>query len=65
MVAIRDRTAADAAAFRSGRLDPTRLYVVLSGPVPEAVRSRVEIVDGVAVVPPTAMEHEGLLKSPS
>lgn len=52
--AIRDRTQADAAAFRAGRLDPTRLYVVLSGPVPEPVRSRVVVIDGVAVVPATA-----------
>ena len=51
--ATRRRIDADAAAFRTGRLDPTRLYVVLDGRAPAAVADRMERLDGIAIVAPT------------
>jgi len=63
--AVRTRTQADAAAFRAGRLDPTRLYIVLSGPVPAPVASRAITIDGVAVVPPSAPAPPSLCVSAS
>lgn len=50
--AIAARTRADAAAFAAGQLDPGRFYIILSGPVPDAVRGRAVMLDGVWVVPP-------------
>jgi hypothetical protein len=50
--AIRARLDADAAAFRAGRIDPSRLYVVLDNRIPRAVMNRIQIIDGVAVVAP-------------
>jgi len=52
--AARVRLDREGAAFRAGRLDPTRLYLILSGPVPAAVRPRVVRIDGIPVVPPSA-----------
>ena len=52
--ATRRRIGADTAAFRAGRIDPTRLYVLLDGRTPAALASRVERIDGVAIIAPTA-----------
>lgn len=49
----RARIDADSAAFRAGRLIPTRLYVLLDkAPPPAAVAARVRMLDGVRVIPP-------------
>jgi hypothetical protein len=52
-VATRARIDADARALAAGRIDPTRLYVLLEGPTPPAIASRVRTLDGVRIVPPT------------
>lgn len=52
--AMRARLDADSAAFRSGRIDPARLYVLLDGVAPPAVAARVQRIDGVAIIAPTA-----------
>lgn len=52
-VRTRARIDADGAAFAAGRLDPTRLYVLLgTDPVPVGVAGRVRLLDGVRVIPP-------------
>ncbi|MDB5694679.1 MAG: hypothetical protein JWN21_222 [Sphingomonas bacterium] len=52
--ATQARLDADAAAFRAGRLEPTRLYVLLSdGPVPAAVAARVQTIDGIRLIAPS------------
>jgi hypothetical protein len=48
----RARIDRDSAAFRSGRLDPTRLYV-LFGDAPAPAGVRVRTLDGVRIVPPS------------
>lgn len=53
-IALRARLDADGAAFAAGRLDPTRLYVLLDGKVPAALVGRIERLDGIAIVAPTA-----------
>ena len=52
-VATRARIDADARALAAGRIDPTRLYVLLEGPTPPAIASRVRVIDGVRIVPPS------------
>ena len=52
--ATRDRLAREERAFREGRLDPTRLYVLLDrGPAWARARARVRTIDGVRFVPPS------------
>jgi len=53
-VALRARIDADSADFKAGRLDPSRLYVLLDGQAPAAVAARVQRIDGVAVIVPAA-----------
>ena len=49
----RGRIDADARAFQSGALVPTRLYVLLGdAPVPATVAARVRVIDGIRIVPP-------------
>lgn len=51
---VRARLAADRRLFAAGTLDPTRLYVLLGrAPVPAAVASRVRVMDGVRLIPPS------------
>jgi hypothetical protein len=50
--AMRARIDADTAAFNSGRLDPTRLYVLLDGKVPAKLVSMARKLNGVAIIPP-------------
>lgn len=52
-VATRARIDADARALAAGRIDPTRLYVLLEGPTPPAIADRVRVIDGVRIVPPS------------
>lgn len=52
--AIRARLDADSAAFRAGRIDPTRLYVILDKKIPLALMSRIQLIDGVAVIAPVS-----------
>ncbi|MDB5681753.1 MAG: hypothetical protein JWO16_1558 [Sphingomonas bacterium] len=52
--AIRNRLDADAAAFRAGRIDPARLYVILDNRVPLSVMNRIQLIDGIAVIPPAS-----------
>lgn len=53
-VAARARVAADARAFAGGRLDRTRLYVLIGpDPVPPAVAAHVRVLDGVRIIPPS------------
>lgn len=52
--AIRNRLDADAAAFRAGRIDPTRLYVILDNRVPLSVMNRIQLIDGIPVIPPVS-----------
>ena len=53
-IETRRRIDADTADFAAGRLDPGRLYVLLDGRVPAALAGRVERIDGVAIIAPTA-----------
>ena len=53
-LATRTRLAAEARAFAAGRLEPTRLYVLLDGSAPPALAGRVRYLDGIAIVPPSA-----------
>lgn len=53
-LATRTRLAAEASAFAAGRLEPTRLYVLLDGGVPTALAARVRHLDGAAIIPPSA-----------
>jgi hypothetical protein len=53
-IAMRARIDADTANFTAGRLDPTRLYVLLDGKVPPAFAGRVQKLNGVAVIAPVA-----------
>ena len=53
-VATRARIDADSAAFAAGRIDPTRLYVLLdAAPVPAGLAARVRRMDGVRFIPPS------------
>jgi hypothetical protein len=52
-VATRARIDADALALAAGRLDPTRLYVLLEGPTPPSIAQQVRVLDRVRVVPPS------------
>lgn len=53
--ATRVRIDADSRAFTAGLLDPTRLYVLLGRATPPAsVANRVRVIDGIALIPPTA-----------
>lgn len=52
--ATRARIDADSRAYQAGRLDPTRLYVLLGDdPAPAAVAGRVRVLDGVRFIPPS------------
>ena len=51
--ATRMRLDAEASELAEGRLDPTRLYVLTEAP-PAAVAGRVRLLDGIAVIPPSA-----------
>ncbi len=52
-LATRARIDADTRAFAAGRLDPTRLYVLLDAePAPASVADQVRLLDGVRVIPP-------------
>ncbi len=51
---MRARLDAEALDFQAGRIDPTRLYVLLDGTVPGALTARVRRLDGVAIIPPSA-----------
>ncbi|MEO5938686.1 MAG: DUF6311 domain-containing protein [Sphingomonas sp.] len=51
-IAMRRRIDADNAEFTAGRLDPTRLYVLLDGKVPPKLTDRVQRLDGVAFIAP-------------
>ena len=48
------RLAAETRAFRAGRVDPARLYVVLDGRVPASLAPRAQHLDGVVLIPPAA-----------
>ena len=50
--AIRRRLDADTASFHAGRIDPTRLYVVLDNRTPVALLPRMQMLDGLLVLPP-------------
>lgn len=51
--ATRARIDADTRAFRSGRLVPTRLYVLLdAAPVPAGLAGQVRVLDGVRIIQP-------------
>ncbi len=50
--ATRDRLAREGGAFQEGRLDPTRLYILLDRG-PAWARARVRTIDGVRFVPPS------------
>ncbi|WP_299426984.1 DUF6311 domain-containing protein [Sphingomonas bacterium] len=52
--AVRKRLDADTAAFQAGRIDPTRLYVILDNRIPLAVMNRIQLIDGIAVIPPVS-----------
>ena len=53
-VATRARIDADAQAFRAGRLDKARLYVLLDNtPVSPLVVARVRVLDGIRIIPPS------------
>ncbi|WP_375398338.1 DUF6311 domain-containing protein [uncultured Sphingomonas sp.] len=52
--AVAARLDADAAAFRAGRIDRSRLYVLLDGRASGALAGRVTIIDGLAVIVPDA-----------
>jgi hypothetical protein len=54
--AIRARLDADDADFRAGRIDPTRLYVVLDNRVPAALLPRLQLLDGLLVLPPATTD---------
>ena len=50
----RARIDADSRVFAGGSLTPTRLYVLLDGrPVAPALRSRIRLIDGIRVIPPS------------
>jgi len=51
---IRERLDAETAAFNAGRIDPTRLYVILDNRIPVALMSRIQLIDGVAVIAPVS-----------
>ncbi|QDZ06657.1 hypothetical protein FPZ24_03520 [Sphingomonas panacisoli] len=51
--ATRARIDVDTADFAAGRLDPTRLYVLLDGKVPRIVAARVQKLDGITIIAPT------------
>lgn len=52
-LATRARIDADSRAFQAGRLDPTRLYVLLgTDPIPATLTAGVAVVNGVRVIPP-------------
>lgn len=53
-IALRARLDADSAAFEYGRLDPTRLYILLDGRAPAALAARVQRIDGLSIIAPTA-----------
>ena len=52
-LATRARLAADAAAFRAGRLEPTRLYILHGEVQPPAVAARVRTLNGIRFIPPS------------
>ena len=56
--AMRARLEADAAAFPAGRIDPTRLYVILDDKVPLALdEPRHRSIDGIAVIAAASVLH--------
>ncbi|GAA0726461.1 hypothetical protein GCM10009106_01390 [Sphingomonas japonica] len=48
------RLTSERAGYRKGMIDPTRLYVLLRDSVPPALADRIKVIDGVAVIPPSA-----------
>ena len=53
-IGTRARIDADSRAFATGRIDPTRLYVLLGKePAPPAVAGRVRVLDNVRFIPPS------------
>jgi hypothetical protein len=60
--ATRARINRDTAAFRAGRLDPARLYVILAGPAPRG--AAVERIDGVRIIAPTRPAPAAVCISP-
>ena len=51
--AARERLNAESARFQRGRVDSSRLYVLLDGKVPSALQNRVRYLDGVAIILPS------------
>ncbi|WP_229726828.1 DUF6311 domain-containing protein [Sphingomonas alpina] len=51
---MRARLDAEARDFQAGRIEPTRLYVLLDGKVPRVLAGRVQRLDGIAIIAPTA-----------
>ena len=60
--AMRTRIDADTAAFNSGRLDRTRLYVLLDGKVPAKLANVARRLDGVAIIPPAEPARCGKIR---
>lgn len=49
------RMDADAGAFEAGKIDPTRLYILYAGETaPDGLEARVRVLDGIAIIPPSA-----------
>ncbi|MDB5674956.1 MAG: hypothetical protein JWM65_1938 [Sphingomonas bacterium] len=53
-VAIRQRLMRDSVEFSLGHIDPHRLYVLFDTPPPPMVADRVQKLDGISIIPPTA-----------
>ena len=56
--AARARLDADSAQFQHGRIDPERLYILQDGHVSSALAGRVRYLDGVAIIPPSAIRRQ-------
>ncbi len=53
-VAVRQRLTRDTFAFSLGQLDSHRLYVLFDTPPPPMVADRVQKLDGILIIPPSA-----------
>jgi hypothetical protein len=53
-VLVKHRLEADSFAFKTGQLDPHRLYVLLDGWAPPSLAGRVTKIDGVSIIAPGA-----------